>query len=124
MKRWLLFALAMFALVVVLFLEFGIGYTDGYYMGDKAAFEAKALAKAVNGYANKRNGQFPAQLLDLVEPPDGSGPMIEGGAAALIDPWGHQYRYAVQPDETGKPTAYVWAEDGKGNAFGTKPPGK
>lgn len=47
-------------------------------------------------------GQWPTSVMELVQTtPDGQAPILEGGAAAVTDPWEQQYQLNVQQDEAG-----------------------
>jgi len=62
-----------------------------------------------------RNNQLPNSLQDLVAPQDGSKPLVDGGQAALQDPWNGFYQLEnsgnVNPS-TGQPDFFVFCNKG------------
>ena len=89
---------------------------------------SKNLRQALEAYRLHPNAQaYPAKLEDLLAPPWGGAAYIQGGKAALTDPWGQPYKYGTGKNERGNPAAYVWSErtvDGKVRVVGVKPPNK
>ena len=88
--------------------ESGFIYT---YKTDIARSPSAALVNACEAYRlkNLAGGKYPARLSDLVAPPEGMKPILEGGPAAITDPWGEEYKYALVEGEHG-PVPYVWFE--------------
>ena len=68
-------------------------YDEGDLKEATAQQSAKVLEQACRNYALKYGGLPPDNLEELVAPKDGGRPFVEGGAGALIDPWGNPYRY-------------------------------
>ena len=61
---------------------------------DKANADMKVIHTACKSYFIRANA-WPTSLMDIVQPQDGGRPFIDGGAAALQDPWGNQYQYTM-----------------------------
>ena len=76
---------------------------------DTAKQSMKVLENAAKNYTLK-NGQVPPpSLASLIQPPDGGRPFVEGGEAALIDPWGKPYQYDPSHSTNGiDPDPLVW----------------
>jgi hypothetical protein len=91
---------------------------------DIALEQSGKLIRACQSYQKKpqANGAYPAKLMDLIEPPAGMQPVLDGGPSAIIGPWGKPYRYAIVETGAG-PVPYVWTEwdyDGKLILIGAK----
>jgi hypothetical protein len=72
---------------------------------DKAHLDCKVLAEAAKMYRLKY-GDYPPTLAQLTQRgADGSLPFIE--ARLLIDPWGHEYQYALGRNPVSDPE--VWS---------------
>jgi len=61
---------------------------------DKAKLDIRAIDHAVKAYSLRYDNP-PEQLAQLLQPPDGGKPFLEGGAAAITDPWGRPYTYSA-----------------------------
>src|SRR4051812_46949108 len=69
-------------------------YSDADDTKDGSALQQMEwLEKACKAYMSKNNGTLPPTLQELVTPPDGGRPWIEGGQSALLDPWNTPYQY-------------------------------
>ena len=80
---------------------------------DKAYMDVKAIEIAVKAYALRNGGDYPEGLQQLIAPPDGSKPFLEGGQDALLDPWGKVYSYTVvQGGSESQPKIFTVAPDG------------
>jgi uncharacterized protein (TIGR03067 family) len=67
------------------------------------------IEKACKAYILKSGGTPPPKLEDLINPPDGGRPFIEGGLEALKDPWGQKYQYdATHTNTIGDPDPIVF----------------
>ena len=67
------------------------------------------LTRAAQAYRVK-TGDYPKRLEDLEKPPDGGSAYIDPKAKALIDPWGHPYKYdPAGPRNKGKQPD-VWSQ--------------
>jgi general secretion pathway protein G len=60
---------------------------------DKAKIDCENIAKACDLYRLRNNDAPPPSLEQLIAPPDGGKPFLDGGQAALMDPWGKPYSY-------------------------------
>jgi hypothetical protein len=93
-------------------------------LDDRVTQQARMLEAACNAYFIRSN-EWPTALPDLVKPPDGGRPFVEGGEKAVVDPWGAPFRYGVKADESGLERPYVWTispyGDGK-RVLGKAPP--
>jgi hypothetical protein len=102
-------------------------YVNGFCPEGKeyeALDQSGKVARACDAYRLKTlaNGKYPARLLDLIEPPAGMQPVLDGGRSALISPWGKEYKFGTVETEDG-PALYVWTEfeaDGKVTLIGSK----
>jgi general secretion pathway protein G len=80
----------MSAAIVTLFLVMYVfRYDDGGGKSGYAKAGITTLTTAVKMYKTKF-GENPAQLKDLLEPPDGP-PIVE--PSGILDPWGRPYQY-------------------------------
>ena len=115
-------------LVVALVLGFFSAQQDG--AKEKVAeLSAKGLAQACEAYyLNPASGDiYPQTLADLVKPPFGGASFVRNGAKDLIDPWGKEYKYALEALRDGTQVPRVWTErvvNGKTKVYGHKPPDK
>lgn len=83
---------------------------------DKATLEARALEKAVRGYYTRHNDSSPPDNLMVLmgDPSRGEAPMIEGGQAALMGPWGQPYQLVWIQDQAGAMIPKVFTIDNQG----------
>ena len=93
-----------------------------------AELNARGLTQACEAYyLNPASGNlYPMTLADLVTPPFG-GSLLKNGAKDLLDPWGKEYKYALETLRDGTQVPRVWTErvvNGKTKAYGKKPPDK
>lgn len=91
-------------------------YSLFYYQGEGKVDDARAslvyLDKAYKAYMLKNDGIPPVNLQELITPPDGGRPFIEGGSCALLDPWGVPYQYdALHKLPNGTPDPVVFTID-------------
>lgn len=84
----------------------------------RAAAEAKAredlavLERALDDYARRHDGRFPAKLEQLVKP-DASGASALDDEKRLKDPWKHAYQYTPPAEESGaRPRVWSFGLDG------------
>ena len=79
---------------------------------ERATFSAVYILKACHAYAKhpETSGQPPMNLTELIEPKFGGCAFLEGGQAALTDPWGKPFRYANVLNDRGEMEYYVWSE--------------
>lgn len=81
---------------------------------DKATIEAKQLEKTLKAWMLKNEGTVP-QSLNVLIGGDGRAPMIEGGSAALIGPWGNPYQVEMNQNSDGGDVQFrVYTQDGNG----------
>ena len=75
---------------------------------DSARASAFAISKAIQAY-EIRHGSPPESLQMLIQPTDGAKPYLEGGAAALTDPWGKPFQYDLAGPNNGgqKPDVFT-----------------
>lgn len=79
----------------------------------RARIDVKMLTDACNAYKLKY-GEFPQNLGQLIQPPDGAKAYME--PTALVDPWNREYQYNPEgPNNsaTGKPD--IWSTGPKLN---------
>lgn len=94
-------------------------YVFRYYEDSKkdtARLNARNIKKAVDTFALKNDGNPPNQLADVAQ-------YMEGGAAALLDPWGKAYQFEYQ-DINGTMVAVVFTTAPDGEACTSRPGGK
>lgn len=58
--------------------------------------------------------KWPATTSDTLKPGRDGAPYLEGGQAALYDPWGHQFQVELLSDASGKQQPVVWTKDPRG----------
>lgn len=81
---------------------------------DKATIEAKQLEKTLKAWMIKNEGTVPDSLNVLIGG-DGRAPMIEGGSAALLGPWGNPYQVELnQSSDAGDTQFRVFTTTGDG----------
>ena len=74
---------------------------------DTARTQMSIFEENIQNYMTSHEGQPPNDLTVLVAPTEGK-PLIQGGMAALTDPWGKQYLYdASHTDAYGSPDPVV-----------------
>lgn len=85
---------------------------------DATVLKMQALDKACKNYAAKNDGNWPADLRDLIQPVDGGEPFIDGGAESIMSSWGTPIQYTVLPDPGGAevPVFRAASSDGKRQA--------
>lgn len=64
---------------------------------DQAKIKGQTILKAVNTYAVKNNANWPETLDQVIHYID-----TKSDPFPFNDPWGQQFQYSVQQDETGK----------------------
>lgn len=81
---------------------------------DAAKLKASSISKACTAYATANEGTWPAALTDLTNPADGRKPLLEGGDAAITDPWGKRYNMQIVTDNNGneRPVISTTTDDG------------
>jgi hypothetical protein len=94
---------------VIIEMEYSI---DGLSNEEHATFCAVNILKSCHAYAKHpdTSGQPPMKLTELIEPKFGGRVFLDGGQAALTDPWGKPFRYANVSNESGEMEYYVWSE--------------
>jgi hypothetical protein len=88
---------------------------EGYNYNAKVNFSrigSHNLATACKAYRRvpESGNQYPKQLGELLDPPFGGPPFIEGGERALLDAWGRPYKYVLVKNADGELEPCVWAE--------------
>lgn len=69
---------------------------------DQATIQAKNIQTAAMSYYAKSGGNYPPSLEYLVQANEVvSQPLLEGGASAIIDPWGSPFQFQVMMDAAG-----------------------
>jgi general secretion pathway protein G len=108
----LLEVLVVVAILVILAAVAGV-YVFGYLEDakiDTARSQCALFETQCKAYMAKNGGIPPQSLMELVQPSDGRQPLIEGGMAALNDPWqqGGQYQMEIHQDQYGNPDPVVY----------------
>jgi general secretion pathway protein G len=106
----LLEVLVVVAILVILASVAGVfvfGYLEDAKV-DTARQQIQQLENAAKSYAAKHGGDLPPSLEYLVLPTDQGQPLLDGGEAALMDPWGGRYIYEQAQDANGYPDAVVY----------------
>jgi general secretion pathway protein G len=97
-------------------------YVFGYLEDAKinqARTTMKMLEDAATNYATM-NGNPPVSLMELVSPTSGGRPLINGGPAMLVDPWGNEYQYNPEArNGYGDPAPQVWTTTNGQQLFST-----
>lgn len=124
--QFLFFVLLAVVLVDAAIRVYRSGFEGSSSKSDNAVAYSLTLIRACEAYRKHPigDGKYPATLTELVDPDPklGRKPLIDGGRAAIFDPWNKQDRYAVVETETG-PVPHVWSEheyDGKLRIFGAR----
>ena len=91
-------------------------YLDDAKIG-AAKTSAAAISRAIEAYEIKFGSQ-PESLQQLIQPPDGGKPFIEGGQEALVDPWGRQFQYDASGPRHGGQKPDVFTLDPQGQPIG------
>jgi general secretion pathway protein G len=119
----LLEVLVVVAILVVLASVAGIfvfGYLeDAKY--DTAQQQCAMFEQQCSAFAAKNGGQPPEQLSEIVVPTNGRQPLVEGGMAALVNPWqtgNYEVEYAT--DEQNNPIPIVYTMSPKGRVISKK----
>ena len=68
---------------------------------NEAYIKMGKIESAAKQFYIEAGSQWPQSVMDLVQPTAGGAPIMEGGAAAVTDPWGGQFQLSTQPDEAG-----------------------
>ncbi len=109
--------MTIFGITVVLVTAFCLGtlffsrISDGPH--DEAALKAQNIQKACLAF-NMSRGRLPESLDELVTPSEGKLPMLEGGEAAILDPWQQRYQFDVTDGPDGTKRAKVWTTTPEG----------
>lgn len=115
----LLEVLVVVAILVILAAVAGV-YVFGYLEDarvDTARQTIGQLESACKNFAVKNGGIPPADLQELVAPTTGGNPLIDGGAGALMDPWGQMFQYDPNNvDVNGNPDPVVFTINPKTGA--------
>lgn len=82
------------------------------YMEQAKRSEAKLqmgkIEQAVKTYY-LNNGDYPQSLSELIVPEPGLPPLLDGGEAAITDPWGQPYTHDVVTDNYGSPRVVIYS---------------
>jgi hypothetical protein len=118
----------MLNLAVAVVLGFFAGKMDAA-KEQMAELNARGLAVVCEAYfLNPASGnEYPKKLTDIVKPPFGGASFVRNGEKDLLDPWGKEYKYALEALRDGTQVPRVWTErvvNGKTKVYGTKPPEK
>jgi hypothetical protein len=72
--------------------------------------QAQNIQKAIRSYHAKTGGTWPASLrvLTIRDPETGVGPFLEGGEAAVQDPWGNPFQFEIRADNPDGEEVVVW----------------
>lgn len=91
-------------------------YGEGKGNKEETAIQQIAqLEWACKAYMAKNGGTPPPSLDELVTPSGGKQPLLDGGSAALIDPWGKQFQYdPTHEDQDGHPDPVVMTTNAHG----------
>jgi general secretion pathway protein G len=92
--------LEVLVVVAILLVLASVGAVYGVrYMEDAKAdatrMKMQTLSSSCKAYYNK-TGNFPTALTDLIQPPDGNEPFVEGGMDAITDAWGQPINYSLE----------------------------
>lgn len=112
----LLEVLVVVAILVILASVAGI-YVFGFLADakiDTAQNQIAMLETQCKAYMAKNGGDPPQSLMDLVAPQNGKSPLIDGGPASLVNPWGGQYMMEISQDFNGNPDPIVYTQTDKG----------
>jgi len=118
----LLEVLVVVAILVILASVAGI-YVFGFLADAKVDTAQNTIAMfetQCKAYMAKNGGDPPAQLSELVAPTNGKQPLVDGGIAALNNPWGGQYMMEISQDQNGNPDPIVYTQDDKGQTIYSK----
>ncbi|MGL4420609.1 MAG: prepilin-type N-terminal cleavage/methylation domain-containing protein [Gemmataceae bacterium] len=85
---------------------------------DTTKMKMQQLSTQCRAYAAKNGGDFPQSLNDLISPPDGQQPFLEGGMDAITSAWGTPIQYSIETDQGGSPVPVFRSQsaDGKRRA--------
>lgn len=123
MKRLVLGAVGLVAVVFVCGVLFGQRVSDQNYCLFKSITRSRSIVEACIEYRRLpgSQGNFPASLAELQKPLFHGMPLID--EYHLRDGWGKPLRFAVIVNAEGEPEVYAWAEhdhDGKVLLHGAK----
>ena len=74
---------------------------------NEATLKAQKIEQAVQVYYTENGGNYPNSLLEIVQAGAGGAPPLPGGEAAITDPWGQQFQFAVTTDAAGSERVVV-----------------
>lgn len=105
-------AVLLFVGVCLLSTPFVVHTGDGRH--DEAALKAQNIQKACVAF-NISHDRFPEALDELVKPISGKGPLLEGGEAAITDPWNKPYQLELieGPNDTKRVVVWTTTPEGK-----------
>jgi general secretion pathway protein G len=112
----LLEVLVVVAILVVLASVAGI-YIFRYLEDSKAdatVLKMQQLERACKNFAAKNDGNFPPDLVSLIQPADQTDPFIEGGQDAITSAWGTPIAYAIEQGPGGEVTPVFRSQSADG----------
>jgi hypothetical protein len=112
-KRRLRYGILVLILLLIgipIFVLCSVKMSDRHYCEYRSIHRATNLAEASRiYYLNNPAKSYPANLQDLLNPPTGMGPFIDG-PRDLVDGWDKPFRYALVPNADGVLEPWVWTE--------------
>lgn len=74
---------------------------------NEATLKAQKIEQAIRVFYTENGGNYPGSLQELVQAGPGGAPPLEGGAAAITDPWNQQFQFNVTTDAAGSERVVV-----------------
>jgi len=91
------------------------------YMEDakinQASLQMQKIEQGCKAYYSTNGGNWPSSLEELVVPSASGQPLLEGGASALMSPWGTQYQISFMEDSVGAQRLVVFCFDTNGKRY-------
>lgn len=84
---------------------------------NEAYIKMGKIEQAAKQYYIESGSNWPPSVMELVQPTAGGAPLLEGGMAAITDPWGGQFQGQPEPDAAGSERYVVRCTTSKGETL-------